>query len=69
MSNSPVYQDYGNREVEKMARAVCAMYGQDPDDLTPETGYSDACLVPKWWKHQEFAMMFIACRDLPDRTP
>lgn len=57
------YRDYKLPEVERLARAVAIYQGRDPDSLVPETGYSDAHLMPLWWRYQEDALKFIAMRD------
>lgn len=54
-------QDYGQPDVEYLARAICKARKADPDEQVPSTGYKNAKLVPLWWFHQDFAMNYLAC--------
>lgn len=47
-------------EIERVARAMTAARGMDPDLIVPETGYSDARMIPRWMKDREWAMRHIA---------
>jgi hypothetical protein len=61
MSETPQFNhDFGRADVEKLARSICEEYGADPDKMIPDSGYSDAVLVPRWWKFQDDAIKFIA---------
>lgn len=62
------YRDYGDPEVERLARACCSYWGQDPDEPVQETGY-DETTVPRWWKYQGEACQFIAMMSAFQSTP
>jgi hypothetical protein len=62
LSEERLYRDYGQPEVERLARAIVTARGADSDELTPESGYANAQMVPLWWLHQDFALNFLACQ-------
>ncbi|WP_353429213.1 hypothetical protein [Paracoccus denitrificans] len=63
------YRDYENEQVERLARRICEAYGADPDRLVKDNGYPDAPMIPEWWKHQDFALQFLACSAALSECP
>lgn len=57
------YRDYGSNDVSNLAQAICRERGENPFDLVADSGYHDAAMIPRWWKHQDFALRFLACHD------
>lgn len=57
------YRDFGMPPVERLARAIAQKRGIKPDDLVPETGYSNARTIPAWWKFQDTALNYLAMRE------
>jgi hypothetical protein len=57
------YRDYGDADVERLAKRMCEKLGTDPLSLIPDNGYTDAPLIPRWWTQQEYAARFIAARE------
>ena len=51
-------------EIEKVARAMSAGLGFNPDDLAPETGYPGARVIPRWRKEIEYAKRHLAAANL-----
>jgi hypothetical protein len=54
------YRDYGDPEVERLARAIVAKRGFDPDQRVEDNGYKNSAYIPAWWKYQDEALAFIA---------
>lgn len=54
------YYDWGDPEVERLARAAVVARGADPDEMIPDSGYSNAPLGPRWWHFQDAAHDFLA---------
>lgn len=70
MTSAPrFYRDFGRPDVERLARAVCLEEGCDPDSMIKETGYSDAALMPRWWRYQADTLKFIAMMKAHKQEP
>lgn len=55
------YHDYRDPDVERLARAICAARGLDPDEWVRDNGYADTAIIPRWFREQQFAKDFISC--------
>lgn len=57
---STYYRDMDRPDVERLARAICTERRINPDQLRPESGWSDAAMIPQWRQFQDDALNFIA---------